>query len=84
MKEAPSSSQTWVLTRAIQRNIPEDTILHSHRPENLKSYIKLLARQYNCVFLVTSRLYSDIDFKVVGGGLIQNGETPFTSAKEQK
>jgi hypothetical protein len=28
-----------VLTRATWRNIPEDTILHSHRRENLKSYI---------------------------------------------
>jgi hypothetical protein len=27
------------LTRATWRNIPEDTILHSHRCENLKSYI---------------------------------------------
>jgi hypothetical protein len=32
MKEALSSSETSVLTRAI---------LHSHRPENLKSYIEL-------------------------------------------
>jgi hypothetical protein len=30
-----------VLTRATRRNIPEDTILHSHRQENLKSYIAL-------------------------------------------
>jgi hypothetical protein len=29
----------WVVTRATRRNNPEDTILHSHRRENLKSYI---------------------------------------------
>jgi predicted hotdog family 3-hydroxylacyl-ACP dehydratase len=39
MKEALRSSETSVFTRVIRRNVPEYTILHSHRCENLKSYI---------------------------------------------
>jgi hypothetical protein len=41
MMEAPRSFETSVLTRATRRNIPEHGIIHSHRRENLKSYIAL-------------------------------------------
>jgi hypothetical protein len=40
MMEALGSSAS-VLTRATLRNIPDDNFLHSHRLENLKSYIAL-------------------------------------------
>jgi hypothetical protein len=44
------------LTRATQPNIPEDTILHSHRHENLKSYTWAIGRfRY---FVVFQREYS--------------------------
>jgi hypothetical protein len=46
LRMAPSGMLHRVaLTRATWRNIPEDTILHSHCRENLKSYGSVLAHQ---------------------------------------
>jgi hypothetical protein len=41
MMEALRSSETLVLTRTTRRHMPEDSVLHSHRRGNLKSYIAL-------------------------------------------
>jgi hypothetical protein len=51
MKEALSSSDTSVLTRVTRRNNQEDTILHSHRRENLKSYTTLSVFPQSGVFM---------------------------------
>jgi hypothetical protein len=42
MMAAIRSSETSVPSRTTRRYIPVDDILHSHRRENLKSYIALI------------------------------------------
>jgi hypothetical protein len=59
MTEALSSSETSIITRATWRNIPEDTILHSHHRWDLKSYIHFEATCTGKVWLSCEAWGSD-------------------------
>jgi hypothetical protein len=56
MIKALSSSETSVLTRATRLNIPDNDILHSHRRENLKSFMEKVCNAFICKTTVQIRL----------------------------
>jgi hypothetical protein len=49
--EAICSSETSIITTATWRNVPEDGILHSHRRENLKSYVTFTIHIFSQLFV---------------------------------
>jgi hypothetical protein len=54
--QAIRSSETSVHTRSTGRHIPEDGILHSHRRENLESYVIDLLQLETRSTLIKKRL----------------------------
>jgi hypothetical protein len=54
-----SNRRTRRLTRATRRNIPEDGILHSHRRENLKSYIDNICTSQETHVWASTACYRD-------------------------
>jgi hypothetical protein len=66
MMEELRFSETSALTRSTRRNIPEDAILHSHRRENLGSYIPLgVSEQVSVQDIAAHRLGTTDMFEVM-------------------
>jgi hypothetical protein len=68
--EATRSSETPVYNKPTRRYILEDGILHSHRRENLKSYITFIFLFFNCDF-----------FKIFVGGGSEPGPNAYSVSK---
>jgi hypothetical protein len=58
--ETIRSFETSVQTRSTWRHIPEDGILHSHRRENLKSYIA-----FSCLKLFRGLLCDTVNEQII-------------------
>jgi hypothetical protein len=54
---AVTSNRRTQCPSAARRNIPEDTILHSHRLENVKSYIMELCYSTQCSAVYSRRYW---------------------------
>jgi hypothetical protein len=55
--KASRSSETSVHTRSTRRQIPENGILHSHRRENLKSYIRKATLNNICCWSIQDMMH---------------------------
>jgi hypothetical protein len=69
--EAICSSETSALTRAARYYIPKEDILHSHRRENLKSYIALTGRNLQRRRNVSPVKY-ELGFYIPRGGILHS------------